>query len=702
MDIETEHWHDGGGSLTFIDGDDDNCDRTQRWQINPVVLSLLNQVYAMEPFPSTEVRKQLAAKLKVHPRQVQTWFQNRRARERRLGGIVPKPGATGALLPGSCAPAAAAATAAFGPSCEASTSSVNQRRSLSLPSLDDIPLSRSGSTVSSRSAGGGGSGGAKRSHAGGAAGPPGDFGGVSRALDKSALGDGSLSLGNLSGGVNLCALSSSISKGGSLARTHRFMQLGWSLERATAAENAPVPNNAPVLPGNQLRLMVWAEPPHALISASLPFLRTFGVTLDSLHSSGATIDVFSSQPEELEELRRGLRGSEPVEVSMISAVMTHGMLKHVVRVQPLRDSQQQVRCFMLETEIVDSMMLEGRSHANGAGAAGVNAFGGPSQLSTGALKPATLSSLSSLSNSDPLPRNYLLSQVLGGGQVGGGLAAAASAEQLLSEHNLEEIAMEMGELEGHELNELVRGADDELLPPPPPRPPSLYTGHSSSMPHGGKPSSSSSTTTRATDSVPSRAGSSNSGSGPGSVLDDGSASPSASASRSVSANRGGFDEGMSRGSRQAGSVSPHESDSSSMRGGGEDTERHSSPNTDWDLYSAGGCSAPPSMGAVAGRASCTGEHGTRRLSSDGSSGSGAGGADGGCVASRCACSAPGVIGGSESGEPGLAGLFMGMRGSPQRPADRQLSDTGAPLTDEHGRPITPIDRDSLLSAFLDI
>eukprot|EP00965_Chrysotila_dentata_P052296 1734863-Pleurochrysis_carterae.AAC.7 len=78
------------------DGDDDKDDRdasgkdgergrkrmgkSTRWNIPKVALHALEDVFARDKFPSVETRKNLAAELKVTPRQVQVWFQNKRQR----------------------------------------------------------------------------------------------------------------------------------------------------------------------------------------------------------------------------------------------------------------------------------------------------------------------------------------------------------------------------------------------------------------------------------------------------------------------------------------------------------------------------------------------------------------------------------------------------------------------------------------------
>ena len=54
--------------------------KATRWKIPPTALQMLEQVFKVDKFPSVETRKNLAANLKVNPRQVQVWFQNKRQR----------------------------------------------------------------------------------------------------------------------------------------------------------------------------------------------------------------------------------------------------------------------------------------------------------------------------------------------------------------------------------------------------------------------------------------------------------------------------------------------------------------------------------------------------------------------------------------------------------------------------------------------
>jgi len=92
-----------------------------RWQIRSDSLHVLEQVYAMDPFPGLETRKDLARQLNVLPRQVQVWFQNKRQRERKISralGLFSTPG-----LPDTPAAAAAKTAAERRASQEASGTS---------------------------------------------------------------------------------------------------------------------------------------------------------------------------------------------------------------------------------------------------------------------------------------------------------------------------------------------------------------------------------------------------------------------------------------------------------------------------------------------------------------------------------------------------------------------------------------------------
>lgn len=57
--------------------------KAPRWNVDGDTLAILEQVYAVEPFPGIATREALAQKLEVSGRQIQVWFQNRRQRERK-------------------------------------------------------------------------------------------------------------------------------------------------------------------------------------------------------------------------------------------------------------------------------------------------------------------------------------------------------------------------------------------------------------------------------------------------------------------------------------------------------------------------------------------------------------------------------------------------------------------------------------------
>jgi hypothetical protein len=56
----------------------------KRQRTSPSQLEVLEKVYQQEKLPSSELRKELAVKLKMTPRRVQVWFQNKRAKEKRM------------------------------------------------------------------------------------------------------------------------------------------------------------------------------------------------------------------------------------------------------------------------------------------------------------------------------------------------------------------------------------------------------------------------------------------------------------------------------------------------------------------------------------------------------------------------------------------------------------------------------------------
>jgi len=56
----------------------------KRQRTTPEQLEVLEKVYENEKLPNSDLRKELAIQLGMTPRRVQVWFQNKRAKEKRM------------------------------------------------------------------------------------------------------------------------------------------------------------------------------------------------------------------------------------------------------------------------------------------------------------------------------------------------------------------------------------------------------------------------------------------------------------------------------------------------------------------------------------------------------------------------------------------------------------------------------------------
>jgi len=313
-------------------------DDENRRLCNPAALVLLQHVFTIEPFPSKEMRDSLATKLNAHPRQIQTWFQERRAGD--AGGELQSAKIAKQPLPPRCGwSSGASASHELPADGSGSGMSLGKGKMAGLPAelrnaAPNVSNSASMSLLASLQ---------------GVQGPsPHDFGSWPTLFPRPR---------------DLAACDASGADHKQSVLTAREADIPSSLAAApsTPSPALPLTKGPPLLPGNEIELLAFAEPPFHVVSATQPWVDVTGYSARDLHSTPrlklqALLGGGGSSPSECERLTHAMTLQEPVRGLGVTALTKERQpFKCLCALEPLRPpGAAQAVCTLLRLTPLES------------------------------------------------------------------------------------------------------------------------------------------------------------------------------------------------------------------------------------------------------------------------------------------------------------------------------------------------------------